>query len=291
MDSLFGAVLTQLPDLEKNLLISWLQVNGSVVKECTYKNWKDFPDSIRLFSKPSPELTKELLDWSIEPILCGKFSQEEKVYYQSAGVSLLWDKPFSQINSFPIHKLPEKKLTWIVCTKNPNFDQNISTFLKSLGYQVFIEVNPEYLIKRLLVGPCHFLILDWDNLDAKTLVPSLQKIKREKPFLSLGIKDFDKEHLYRDLKMGISVISEVLVGMKEFWNIFLESFPLSEEFAEIKQWKESSYAITKLSFSFQEKRIPVSMKQTETTILKANPIQEDHVHRIDLFRWLSSVSN
>ncbi|TGM06101.1 hypothetical protein [Leptospira jelokensis] len=289
MDSLFGAVLTQLPELEKQLLISWLQVNGLVVKECTNKNWKDFPDSIRVFSKPTPELSKELLDWSIEPILCGKYSKEEKGLYQKSGVSLHWDKPFSQIHSFPIQKLPEKKLTWIVCTKNPNFDQNINTFLKSLGYQVFIEANPEYLVKRLLVGPCHFLILDWDNLDAKTLVPALQKIKGEKPFLSIGIKDFDKEHLYRDLKMGIGAISEVLVGLKEFWNVFLESFPLSDEVATTKLWRESSYSATKLSFTFQEKRIPVSMKQIETIIVRANPIEDEHFHRIDLFRWLSSL--
>ncbi len=72
MDSLFGAVLTQLPELEKNLLVSWLQVQGFVVKECTQKTWKDHPDSLRLFSKPTPEIAKELLDWGIEPISHGK---------------------------------------------------------------------------------------------------------------------------------------------------------------------------------------------------------------------------
>lgn len=289
MDSLFGAVLTQLPEREKELLISWLQVNGLVVKECTNKNWKDFPDSIKVFAKPTSELTKELLDWSIEPILCGKFTKEEKDSYQKTGVSLLWDKAFSQIHSLPIRPLPEKKLTWIVCTKNPTFDQNILKFLKSLGYQVYAEANPEFLVKRLLVGPCHVLILDWDMLDAKTLVPTLQKIKNEKPFLSIGIKDFNKEHLYRDLKMGMSSISEVLIGGNEFWKVFLDSFPMSEETSERKYWKESSQALSKLSFTFQEKRIPVSMKISETTIVSAIPEHTELFHCIDLFRWLSVI--
>ncbi|ABZ93642.1 Hypothetical protein LBF_1118 [Leptospira biflexa serovar Patoc strain 'Patoc 1 (Ames)'] len=288
MDSLFGAVLTQLPEPEKDLLLSWLQVNGLVVKECTSKNWKDFPNSVRMFSKPSPELAKELLDWSIEPILCGKFSSEEKQTYQFAGVSMLWDKPFQKIYTFPTQTLVEKKLTWVVFTKNQILDQNISLLLKSMGYKVYTEGNSEFLMKRLLVGPCHFLILDWDQLDAKNLVPQLQKIKGERAFLSIGIKDFFKEHLYRDLKMGISGISEVLVDKKDFWKVFLESFPLSEDSEEIKSWKETSRSVSKLSFSFQEKLIPVSMKQMETNIVSASPhsLYLETMDRIDLFRWL-----
>ncbi|XDD47572.1 hypothetical protein AB3N60_05670 [Leptospira sp. WS39.C2] len=286
MDSLFGAVLTQLPDLEKELLISWLQVNGLVVKECTSKNWKDYPDCIRLFSKPSPELTKELLDWSIEPILCGQFNSEEIENYKKVGVSLLWDKTFQYIHTFPTKTQPENKLTWLVFTKNQIRDQNIFTFLKSLGYNVIIETNSEFLQKRLLVGPCHFLILDWDHLDAKSLVPNLLKIKQEKPFLSIGLKDFNKEHLYRDLKMGISGISEVLIDGKDFWKVFLESFPLTEEKKEEKHWVERVKSASKVTFTFQEKRIPVSMKLSDVTVIQANP---DHVsikNQLDLFRWL-----
>lgn len=286
MDSLFGAVLTQLPELEKNLIISWLQVNGLVVKECTSKNWKDFPDCVRLFSKPSPELAKELLDWSIEPILCGKFTNEEKEKFKAAGVSTLWEKSFSNIHTFPIIPLPDKKLTWVVCTKNPILDHNISMFLKTMGFLVYTEGNSEFLIKRLLVGPCHFLILDWDQLDAKILVPHLQKIKGEKPFLSIGIKDFNKEHLYRDLKMGISGISEVLIDNQDFWKVLLESFPLTANLDVEKSWSESAKTVSKLTFSFQEKHIPVSMKQVDTTIISALPLHQESKHRIDLFRWL-----
>lgn len=286
MDNRFGAVLTQVSEGEKDLISAWLQVNGLVVKECTNKTWKDFPDSVRLFSKPTPELAKELLDWSIEPILCGHFSKEEKDRYKSIGVSCLWEKPYNKIHTLPTNPLPKQNLTWVVYTKNPILDKHLLMFLKTMGYQVYIEGTAEFLLQRMQTSNCHFLILDWDAIDAKAILPPLQKIKREKPFLSIGQKDFNKEHLYRDLKMGIGGISEVLIDGNDFWRIFLNSFPLTEESSEEKHWKESSQSIAKLTFSFQEKRIPVTMKLGETTKFFTNPQNQSMFDWIDLFRWL-----
>lgn len=285
MDSLFGAVLTQLPDTEKNLIVTWLQVQGFVVKECTQKTWKDHPDSIRLFSKPTPEITKELLDWSIEPILCGNFTNEEKEIYKNIGTSLLWDKPYSEIHTLPCKTLPMSKLTWVVYTKNQTFDKHLSVFLKAMGQTVFTEGSMEFLFKRIQTGPCHFLILDWDVIDPKTSVPELSKLKREKQFLSIGIKDFMKEHLYRDLKTGIGNISEVLVSKSDFWNVLLNSFPLGEETKALTDWKETSTSVSKLSFTFQEKQIPIAMQLTETTILKRTFVYPQIQNLLDLFRW------
>lgn len=285
MDTLFGAVLTQLPDLEKNLIVSWLQVQGLVVKECTQKTWKDHPDSIRLFSKPTPEIIKELLDWSIEPILCGNFTKEEKENYKNMGASLLWEKPYSEIHTLPYKTLPMSKLTWVVYTKNQLLDKHLSVFLKSMGQTVFAEGSLDFLVKRIQMGPCHFLILDWDVLDPKTVVPELSKLKSEKQFLSIGIKDFMKEHLYRDLKTGIVTISEVLVSFSDFWNVLLHSFPMSEESKEQETWKETSKSVSKLSFTFQEKQIPIAMQLTETTVLKKKLSHPQIQNLLDLFHW------
>ncbi|MGE8723105.1 hypothetical protein ACO2KH_17430 [Leptospira terpstrae] len=285
MDTLFGAVLTQLPDLEKNLIVSWLQVQGLVVKECTQKTWKDHPDSIRLFAKPTPEIIKELLDWSIEPILCGNFTIEEKENYKNMGASLLWEKPYTEIHTLPYKTLPMSKLTWVVYTKNQLLDKHLSVFLKSMGQTVFTEGNRDFLVKRIQTGPCHILILDWDVLDPKTVVPELSKLKSEKQFLSIGIKDFMKEHLYRDLKTGIGTISEVLVSFSDFWNVLLHSFPMSEESKEQETWKESSESVSKLSFTFQEKQIPIAMQLTETTVLKKKLARPQIQNLLDLFHW------
>lgn len=285
MNTLFGAVLTQLPDLEKNLIVSWLQVQGLVVKECTQKTWKDHPDSIRLFSKPTPEIIKELLDWSIEPILCGNFTKEEKENYKNMGASLLWEKPYSEIHTLPYKTLPMSKLTWVVYTKNQLLDKHLSVFLKSMGQTVFAEGSLDFLVKRIQMGPCHFLILDWDVLDPKTVVPELSKLKSEKQFLSIGIKDFMKEHLYRDLKTGIGTISEVLVSFSDFWNVLLHSFPMSEESKEQETWKETSKSVSKLSFTFQEKQIPIAMQLTETTVLKKKLTHPQIQNLLDLFHW------
>ncbi|TGL33570.1 hypothetical protein [Leptospira perdikensis] len=285
MDSLFGAVLTQVPDSEKNLITAWLQVQGFVVKECTQKTWKDYPDSIRLFSKPTPEIAKELLDWSIEPILCGNFTKEDKEIYKNIGVSLLWEKSYSEIHTLPMNTLGMSKLTWVVYTKNPIFDKQLSVFLKTMGQTVFTEGNMEFLLKRIQTGPCHFLILDWDVLDPRTVIPELAKLKREKQFLSIGIKDFMKEHLYRDLKTGIGTISEVLVSWSDFWDILLNSFPLSEESNGFTDWKETSKSVSKLSFTFQEKQIPIAMQLTETTVLKKKQLFPQIHNLLDLFHW------
>lgn len=185
MDSLFGAVLTQLPDLEKNLIVTWLQVQGFVIKECTQKTWKDHPDSIRLFSKPTPEIIKELLDWSIEPILCGNFTNEEKEIYKNIGVSLLWEKPYSEIHTFPCKTLPMSKLTWVIYTKDQSLDKHLSVFLKSMGQTVFTEGSLEFLSKRIQTGPCHFLILDWDVINPRTVIPELSKLKGKNSFYPL----------------------------------------------------------------------------------------------------------
>ncbi|TGM68204.1 hypothetical protein EHQ94_10420 [Leptospira meyeri] len=285
MDTLFGAVLTQLPDAEKNLIVTWLQVQGFVVKECTQKTWKDYPDSIRLFSKPSPEIAKELLDWSIEPILCGRFTKEEKEDYKNNGVSLLWEKPFTEIHTLPCKTLPMSKLTWVIYTKDQNLDKHLSVFLKTLGQTVYAEGNLEFLLKRIQTGPCHFLILDWDVIDPHITVPGLTKLKREKQFLSIGIKDFMKEHLYRDLKTGIGNISEVLVSRQDFWNVLLHSFPLEEESNTQTKWKEKTRSVSKLSFTFQEKKIPITMQLTETNIIKNEVFSPEIENLLDLFHW------
>lgn len=285
MDSLFGAVLTQLPDAEKNLIVTWLQVQGLVVKECTQKTWKDHPNSIRLFSKPTSEIVQELLDWSIEPILCGSFTNEEKEIYKNLGASLLWEKSYSEIHTLPYKTLPMSKLTWVVYTKNQILDKHLSVFLKSMGQTVFTEGSLDFLLKRIQTGPCHFLILDWDVLDPKTVIPDLSKLKREKQFLSIGIKDFMKEHLYRDLKTGITTISEVLVSQSDFWNVLLHSFPMSEESKEQETWIETSRSVSKLSFTFQEKQIPITMQLTENTVFKKKLAHPQIQNLLDLFHW------
>ncbi|MCW7494487.1 hypothetical protein ND861_17710 [Leptospira sp. 2 VSF19] len=285
MDTLFGAVLTQLPEPEKNLIASWLQVQGLVVKECTSKNWKDYQDSIRLFTKPSPDLAKELLEWSIEPILCGNFTNAEKEIYKEVGVTLLWEKPYTEIHTLPYKTLPLSKLTWVIYTKDPIFDKHLSVFLKTMGQTVFAEGNLEFLLKRIQTGPCHFLILDWDVVnDPRTFVLEISKLKKAKQFLSIGIKDFMKENLYRDLKTGIGTISEVLVAKLDFWNVLVHSFPLREE-EDTNDWKESSQSISKLSFSFQEKQIPISMQLTETTMIKKKLIHPQVENLLGLFGW------
>ncbi|MDF3821151.1 hypothetical protein P3G55_14680, partial [Leptospira sp. 96542] len=256
MTFFFGAVLTQLPNAETELLKVWLTANGFLVREVNSKNWKDLNDGIRIFTKPSPELAKELLEWSIEPLLYGNFSNSELEDYKTVGVSLFWNKPKSEITKLPLSPLGPTNSQWTILTKNKLLDKQLSLFLKLMGQTVHVEGNLEHSIKRIQTHPIHFFIVNWDELDLKTVVPVLKKLKNERRFLCIGIKDFLKDNLYRDLKTGITEISEVLVNQSEILNVILHSFPMDPN---QKTYPNQSVPVKKLGFTFQERKVPISI--------------------------------
>lgn len=286
MPSLFGAVFTTLSEKDKSLVKAWFETKGYKCNEVHAKNWKDYPEGIRIFSKHSPTLAKELLEWTIEPLLIGNFSDKELDEYKETGVSFYFNKSIFKISELETEPYFDKKLNFTIFTKDFNFDHHLENILKSMGQAFSTEGNFEHLVQRLKLQSNHILILDWDNvpLPYPKTCEILKKLKQEKSFLLIGLKDFLKENLYNDLKAGISETSNLLIPKTELLETLLSSFPILS-----KENKRDSSKIQqkRIHFEFQEKTVPIGILLEEVPNQKDTSEEKKAKNILEMFDWLT----
>lgn len=284
MSPLFGAVLCKTTDPEKKLIQAWIEVHGISCVEVNPKNWKDYPNGIKLFIKPSPELAKELMEWSIEPLLIGDFSATELESYKKTGVSFYFNDSILKISELPVFPATEQKLKFIIYTKDPLFDHQIQSILKSMGQEFFVEGRFEELVHKMKFINNYILILDWDKIPTPIfkIVETFEELKKTRSFLLLGLKDFLKDNLYQDLKSGISGISNVLIQKEELIPTLLSSFPIQNE----KNGKEIQKEIKRFKIEFQEKKIPIRISLDETFFENRVEPNDKTKQILNLFNWL-----
>ncbi len=288
MVPLFGAILcSQDSETQLDLILARLNYEGLKAKHVNPKNWKDVTDGIRVFTKSNFELARELLDWSIEPLLYGNFSPTDKEAYQSIGVTLCWDRDISDLFHLPLFMLKPGSCFWSICTSNPRLDKHLSLILKSFGQIVFTEGDPDHLISRLRTNPIQLVILDWDQkqLEIQSKIPLLKKLKQEKEMLFIGIKNFDKENLYRDLSLGISEISPSLFNQREILEVIVRSLPVIPQKVQNSSIPSS---FRKLEFDFQEKIKPTRYRVIEVN-MEDNSKGKDETEidsLVSVFQWL-----
>ncbi|WP_411823191.1 hypothetical protein [Leptospira sp. 'Mane'] len=292
MIPLFGAVLiSQSSEKDGKLLQAWLKYHSLTVTEVHSKNWKDHSSGVLFFSKPTPELAKELLEWSIEPLLFGSFTESEKENYRIAGVSLLWQEDGNSFTDFPIFPANASSTNWAVFSGRPRFDKHLFSLLRAMGEVAYTEGVFEHLVARIKTSPIHLVLLDWDVVPApiSKSVEILKSIQKEKQVLFLGLKNFEKENLYRDLSQGISEISPSLFNDSEILEVISRSLPITKK-EEIP--KSNSVGFKKLVFEFQEKKIPVRYGIEERFEESAGPDPEQKKIRNirKLFTWLYGMS-
>lgn len=284
MSPLFGAVLCKTTDPEKKLIQAWIEVHGISCVEVNPKNWKDYPNGIKLFIKPSPELAKELLEWSIEPLLIGDFSATELESYKKTGVSFYFNDSILKISELPVFPATEQKLKFIIYTKDPLFDHQIQSIIKSMGQEFFVEGRFEELVHKMKFINNYILILDWDKIPTPIfkIVETFEELKKTRSFLLLGLKDFLKDNLYQDLKSGISGISNVLIQKEELIPTLLSSFPIQNE----KNGKEIQKETKRFKIEFQEKKIPIRISLDETFFENRIEPNDKTKQILNLFNWL-----
>ncbi len=288
MIPLFGAILLS-PDSEPqaDLITAYLKLSGLGGIMANTRSWKDDKEGIRIFAKPTPALARELLDWSIEPMLYGKFSDQQKDAYLAEGSTLLWEEPLSSLFRLPLFFQKQTVCHWSVLTSNPKFDKHIALALKSFGQIVTVEGDLAQLISKLRTSPTHIVIIDWDqsNLDLKTSIPILRKLKEEKQILFLGIKNFEKDFLYRDLTYGISEISPSLFSENEIFEVIIRSLPV---FPNHTKPTERVEQFRKLEFEFQEKFKPTRYKLIDSSNIQK--VESNDMIAIEslvnVYRWL-----
>lgn len=292
MVPLYGAILCSTEtESHLDLILARFKMEGLPAHHVNPKNWKDDREGIRVFTKVSPPLAKELLDWSIEPLLYGSFSAEEKEGFLKEGVSLLWDRPITELFQMPIFMMKQSSCFWTICTSHPKVDKHLGLILKSFGQLVSIEGEPEQLISRLRTSPVNLAVLDWDQkqLELQSKIPILKKIKQEKEILFLGIKDFEKDHLYRDLAYGISEVSPSLFSITEIIELIVRSLPVHPTNSEILRQRTS---IRKLEFEFQEKKKPTRYKLVDSYTEEGTESKEkiEIKNLVTVFKWLFNRS-
>jgi hypothetical protein len=292
MVPLFGAILCSPESMSGiDLVTARLKLEGLPAYQVNSKHWKDDRDGIRIFTKPSPSLAKELLDWSIEPLLYGKFTDSEKESYIDAGVSLLWEKEIEFLFEMPIFMMKQGPCYWSICTSNPVFDKHLAIILKSFGQLVSIEGEINHLIARLRTNPINIVMIDWDqpHLELQKNIAQLRKLRQEKEILFLGIKNFDKDNLYRDLAYGISEISPSLFPITEIIEIIVNSLPVSPKQNETPNKRNS---FRKLEFDFQEKTKPTRYRLVDSFKEQRSDAKEEIQSQslVSMYRWLFNRS-
>ncbi|TGL56652.1 hypothetical protein EHQ58_15750 [Leptospira ognonensis] len=292
MVPLYGAILCSTEtESHLDLILARLKMEGLPAHHVNPKNWKDEREGIRVFTKVSPSLAGELLEWSIEPLLYGSFSSSEKEGYIKEGVSLLWDRPITELFQMPIFMMKQSSCFWSICTSHPKVDKHLGLILKSFGQLVSIEGEPDQLISRLRTSPINLVILDWDQkqLELQSKIPILRKLKEEKEILFLGIKNFEKDHLYRDLAYGISDVSPSLFSITEIVELIVRSLPVHPPNSQTLRKRTS---IRKLVFEFQEKIKPTRYKFIDSYLEEGNDSREqiEIKNLVLVFQWLFNRS-
>jgi len=292
MVPLFGAILcSSESEAQIDLLLARMKLEGLSAFYATAKSWKDEKDGIRIFSKVSPALAKELLEWSIEPLLYGKFSDTEKEAFIRTGVTLSWEREISDFFQMPFYMMKPGPIEWSICTGNQKLDKHLALILKSFGQSVSVEGEMSHLISRLRTSSVNLALIDWDqkNFELQKNILQLKKIRQEKETLFIGIKNFDKDNLYRDLTYGISEVSPSLFPLSEIIEIVVRSLPILPDLSEVKGRK---YPIRKLAFDFQEKIKPTRYKLIEEFIEEKtdSPINTQTRSLVSLYEWLFNRS-
>ena len=288
MVPLFGAILTSSEnEASMELLLSFLRYQGLKADSVNAKNWKDKDEGIRVFSKPTPMLAAELLEWSIESLLYGNFTDAELEAYFDIGVVQNWKEPITSLFHMPIFMLKPGSVFWSICTGHPKFDRILSFILRSFGQNVSVEGEFSHLISRIRTNPVNIVIFDWDQKydGIKNQISKLKTLKEQKEFLVIGLKDFGRDNLYRDLAYGITEISPSLFSYGEIIEVIVRSFPI---FPIRTQNKNESEDFKKILFEFQEKSKPVRYSVVEDRIrIGQQEEMETQIHSLtQIYRWL-----
>lgn len=271
MNPLFGAILLSAEyEPYLSLLSEVLKANGLQSQLVLPKNWKDKGEGIHIFAKFNPELVKELLDWGIEPLLLGDIPENQLSDMIDSGLSLHWKLSIHSLFQLPLYPLPREDLHWAIFTKSRAYDRRLEIILNTFGQSVTSDGDFDHFLLRLRQAPPQIAILDWDQLpmDIKKAVESLKKLKETKQILFFGIKNFQKEHLYRDLRLGITDLSPGLWSREEFLASVVHSFPLKD--AQRKAKSPLGQPIKKIEFAFQEQTKPIRYQVLENVLVQVS---------------------
>ena len=180
---------------------------------------------------------KTLRDWSIDVSIVGRLEDEHLQFLDSTDVISFWNLDkyslktcISHISARSIANEEPNVLLW---TGSERLNSVLLSLFRFYSIHVLNANNPELALYTLDEKEYDLLVLDWDysGLDVLVLIREMKKLKElNKKFpIIIGIKDFDKPNIFKDLSAGIRDFSPVLFNKTEVWELFTRSLPLEEE--------------------------------------------------------------
>jgi CheY-like chemotaxis protein len=230
----FCLILSNLQSAEKKLLEFSLESEGADVQywDPYFGNPSFNPGQIFLtnYSKYCLHTWKE---WAIPTSIIGRLSEEEKSRAREAYLTSFWDLEKNSLSFYLPYinnqyiSTPRTALIW---TEDKSFNETLRSMLSFFQIQCIIASGSEYAIASLKSNRYDLVFLDWDNcgMEPLILIREFRKMRQLMQYLPefIGIKDFNKMNIFKDLTSGIREFCSVLFTPKEVIELLLRSLPL-----------------------------------------------------------------
>jgi hypothetical protein len=218
-------------------LLFWDNLYGSPYLE---NHQVIFQDSFKTYS------IKTLKDWAVEITVVGRLTMDERKFLFDNNIVSFWNLekyPIQLLASFMLRRfVSDLKPICLMWTGDEKFNEMLSYILRSFSIDSIRSTKAEFALSALKENSYDFLVIDWDygGIDTTKLIRELRILKTEiNNFpISIGIKDFDKMDIFKDLSNGIKEFCSVLFSKKEVIELFLRSIPLSSKELFSKEARE-----------------------------------------------------
>jgi len=198
---------------------------------------------IFLLNELSMESLNLVHDWALEPLLIGRFSEQEKKEAAGSGIAKLWDTQEHSIQDLPFKEnFSATEISghlFAIYSENSSFSRIAKSILKTFGIHSFITSNFRELKQTLQESKIDFIILDWDagNTEPAIIAKELLEIRKLGKIFPpvIGIKDFNKPELFKELSSGIQFFSAILFSEKEVIKLLINSLPITRKVVQRKK--------------------------------------------------------
>ncbi len=183
------------------------------------------------------EILIDALKWSVQVQVIGRLNQNQKIAGSNSGLVSFWDLDKNSIQSLSrgffqniLSPFPIDALVW---TEDQKFNHRMKSLSERFSIDTVVTENPNVALIALKEQKIDLLVLDWDTcgLEPIQVIREFRNIKQARKYFPkvLGIKDFNKMNLFKDLTLGIKDFCPVLFNPTEIIELLSDSLPVGRE--------------------------------------------------------------
>ena len=235
----FAIITNNLYDAEWEFLQYALRSSGNTI--LYWNNFEGIPSldkgQILLINGFSESAINLIRDWAIDLSVVGRLSEIELEFLNTTDTISFWNLEKYSLKSCISYVanrcIPDTSLKILLWTGSDRLNSLLLSLFRFYSLNATNANSPELALYTLDEKDYDILVLDWDynGMDILLLIRELRIIKNFKSNFPVivGIKDFDKPNIFKDLSMGIRDFCPVLFNKEEVWNLFKNSLPIEEE--------------------------------------------------------------